>query len=68
MSTIAMHKDDDFCDYTYDVAPKSLSLWQRLSTIKVELESELEFPPSDSHQENVPLSDSYQGWFDETVV
>ena len=40
MSTIAMDKDDDFCDYTYDVAPYSLSLWQRLSAIKVELELE----------------------------
>ena len=41
MSTIAMDKDNDFCDYAYDVAPYSLSLWQRLSAIKVELELEL---------------------------
>ena len=39
MSTIATDKDDDFCDYTYDV---SLSLWQRLSAVKVELKLELE--------------------------
>ena len=31
-----------FCDYAYDVAPYSLSLWQRLSAIKVELELELQ--------------------------
>ena len=36
-----MDKDDDFCDYTHDVVPQSLSLWQRLSAIKVELELEL---------------------------
>ena len=42
MLTIAMDKDDDFCDNTYDVAPESLSLWQRLSAIKVELELELQ--------------------------
>ena len=41
MSTIAMDKDNNFCDYAYDVAPWSLSLWQRLSAIKVELELEV---------------------------
>ena len=29
-----------FCDYAYDVVPYSLSLWQRLSAIKAELELE----------------------------
>ena len=38
MSTIATDKDKDFCDYAYDVVPESLSLWQRLRAIKVELE------------------------------
>ena len=41
MSTIAMDKDNDFRNYPYDVAPYSMSLWQRLSTIKIELELEL---------------------------
>ena len=41
MSNIAMDKDNDFRNYAYDVAPYSLSLWQRLSAIKVELELEL---------------------------
>ena len=40
MLTIAMDKDNDFCNYAYDVAPQSLSLQQRLSAIKVELELE----------------------------
>ena len=38
VSTIAMDMDKDFRSYAHDVAPYSLSFWQRLSAIKVELE------------------------------